>query len=104
MLIFFKYRLIVFNKFCCMLCGGTYFFYFLVCCVKCCKAGILWQSFSQSRDIFLQNNIDGYRLSSVDQNVNHGPAICAGPFYADSESVHIPVYGLMLFRISGTYS
>ena len=52
----------------------------------------------------MQNNIDGYRLSSVDQNVNHGPAICAGPFYADSESVHIPVYGLMLFRISGTYS
>ena len=32
---------IVFNKFCCMLCGGTYFFYFFVCCVKCCKAGIL---------------------------------------------------------------
>ena len=62
------------------------------------------QNFSQSRDIFLQNNIDGYRLSFVDQNVIHGPAICAGPFYADSESVHIPVYGLMLFRISGTYS
>ena len=62
------------------------------------------QSFSQSRDIFLQNNIGGYRLSFVDQNVNYGPAICAGPFYADSESVYMPVYDLMLFHISGTYS
>ena len=30
--------------------------------------------------------------------------MCAGPFYADSESVHMPVYDLMLFHISGTYS
>ena len=56
------------------------------------------QSFSQSRDIFLQNNIDAYPLSAVDQNVIHGPAIFAGPFYADSESVHMPVYDLRLFR------